>query len=303
MKCVFLFQEKEHRMSIKDVRLAKLVELVNESNISSIKSVVSGIIKIINDPKASVKDLIDLIEIDPPLMAKVLKAANCSYYSPRHSIYDIEKAIIWLGFDHLKELALSQKVCEIFGKDESIDGYSRSSLWKHSVAVGLLGKMIYRKEFGERGENIYIGGLLHDFGIITEDQFLSDDFKFILDRSKNENKNLSITEDKVLGYNHSEIGMAIATHWNFPEELIMAIGYHHNPDCVIGEYLKIATTLYLADYLCQEEEIGYGDTPFRDTIFFEKSLKELGLKSNALDLIVKDLKKEITKMEEQGFFG
>ena len=55
---------------------------------------------------------------------------------------------------------------------------------KHSVAVTLLGKMIYRREFGERGENVYTAGLLHDIGIIVENQFLENDFKEVLNKAK-----------------------------------------------------------------------------------------------------------------------
>ena len=155
------------------------------------KTIVSKIIKIIDDPKATIKDLKDIIELDPPLTARVLMRANSAYYGFPKKISVIEQAVIWIGFDALKELALSQKVCEIFMKDESINGYSRGALWKHSIAVALLGKMIYRKEFGLMGESAYVAGLLHDIGIIVEDQFFQNEFLHILHNSKDEEKNLA----------------------------------------------------------------------------------------------------------------
>ena len=91
--------------------------------------------------------------------------------------------------DALKELALRQKVCEVFDGDSTIEGYSRNLLGKHSVAVALLGKMIYRREFGQKGENIYVAGLLHDIGIIALDQFCQDDFKPIIVKTKTKKKN------------------------------------------------------------------------------------------------------------------
>ena len=83
---------------------------------------------------------------------------------------------------------MSQKVCEAFAGNTDIEGYSRNLLWKHSVAVALLGKMIYRREFGRKGDNIYVAGLLHDIGIIALDQFCQDDFRLILSRRKTEKK-------------------------------------------------------------------------------------------------------------------
>ena len=165
--------------------LNRIVRLVDEGEggISSIKNITAGIIGIVNDPESSARDLKKLIELDPPLTAKILRVANSAYYAPKKKISDIGHAIVNIGFNTVKELALSQKVCEIFNQKERIGGYSRVFLWNHSISTALLGKMIYRKEFGKKGDNIYVAGLLHDIGIIVEDQFLHDDFKLILKKA------------------------------------------------------------------------------------------------------------------------
>ncbi len=287
----------------KTKKIEKIIQHVDQSDISSIKSVVSGIVKIINDTSSTAKDLVDLILIDPPLTAKVLKIANSAYYSPRQKIFDIEESIIWIGFDALKELALNQKVCEIFQAEAHIEDYSRAALWKHSIAVALLGKMIFRKEFGERGENIYVAGLLHDIGIIALDQFLPIEFEQILLKSKNENKNIQISENEILGYDHTDIGQAITEHWNFPTQLIRSIQYHGNPIHVFQEYLKMTYTLYIADCLCQESGIGFCSTFIKNRKLFHTCLQKLDVKPNALKLIIAELKQEIKKMEDQGIFN
>jgi len=287
----------------KKEKLDNLVKLVNDSEISSIKGIVSNIIKTINDPSSTAKDLKEIIQIDPPLTAKILKLANSAYYTTRSKISEIEHAVIWVGYDAVKELALNQKVCEIFNKDESIEGYSRYLLWKNSIGVALLGKMIYRREFGEKGEDIYAAGLLHNIGIIAEDQFLQSEFKNTLKAAKSRKKNLNSAENETLGFEHPEVGLAIANDWKFPEELVTCIGYHHNPVAVEEAYLKRKVyTLYIADYLCQENHIGYCDAPQPDEELFVNCRKALKLERYALQLIVDDMKKEIKQMELQGVF-
>lgn len=285
-----------------DGRLARLIEQVDDSEVSSIKSVVSGVLGIINDPRSTAKDLKDIIQIDPPLTARLLKMANSAYYSPRVKINEIDKAVIWIGFDALKELALSQKVCEIFDKDETIAGYSRSLLWKHSIAVALTGKMIFRREFGERGDNVYAAGLLHDIGMIIEDQFFQEEFTNILIGSKKENKTVAQTEREVLGYDHAEVGRALSEHWNFPRELSTAIGSHHDIDGVPFEYMRIAATLYVANRVCQEKGIGYSGGSRNSEALFKKCLRILEVKPLALEMIASDIETEIRKMEDQGLF-
>ena len=286
----------------KQKKLNKLVGLVNESEISSIKSVTTGIINIINDPESTGRSLAEIIKIDPPLTAKLLTLANSAHYSSPRKIIEINEAVIWVGFDALKELALSQKVCEIFNTGESIDGYSSISLWKHSVAVALLGKMICRREFREKGENTYVAGLLHDIGIIVEDQFLQDEFRHAVSKSNNEKKNLLNAEHEILGYDHADIGNAITAAWNLPQELVVAIGYHHHPHNAGHTFSRIASTLYVADYVCQDNGIGYRDAPFQSKVALDECLRTLHIQPHAINIIVKDVEQEIQRIEDQGLF-
>ena len=209
-------------LDIKTESIQSLVDLVNSSHISSIRSSVNAIIRVINDPNSTVRELKEVILLDPPLAARVLKTANSAYYSRSFTrvFADIEQAIIWMGSEIIRELALSQKVCEVFNKDEKIEAYSRKSLWRHSIAVALMAKMIYRKEFGLKGENVYVSGLLHDIGIIAEDQFLSKDFRNALILSTNKKIDITRAEFQTLGYNHAEVGEAIIDSWGLPPQSI-----------------------------------------------------------------------------------
>lgn len=283
-------------------RLETILYRVNRSEISSIKSIVAGIIKIIHDPDATIRDLKEIVEIDPPLTAKVLMVANSAFYSPRTRIGDIKSALVWIGLDALREVALRQKVCQIFKGNGSIEGYSRKRLWKHSIAVALLSKMIYRREFGMSGADAYVAGLLHDIGLIVEDQFMPNDFKKVLKKARKEKKHLTSAEDEVFGFNHGHIGMAIAANWRLPEELSVAIGYHDVPLTADPKFIRLASTLYMAEYYCQQNNLGYSDTYIQNPEVVQKCLENLNVKQNALELIVEDVKKDLSRMERLGLF-
>ena len=286
----------------KAANIHKLVDLVNSSDISSIKSSLSAIVRVINDPRSTVKELKEVILLDPPLAAKVLKTANSAYYSRSFTrvFTDIEQAIIWMGSEIIKELALGQKVCEVFDRDEKIETYSRRSLWKHSIAVAMMAKMIYRKEFGMKGENAYVAGLLHDIGIIAEDQFLPEAFKTILRLSTDQNVNMCRAEVQILGYDHTEVGEAILASWGLPAELTTTIGSHHNPLESRPEYSIIAAALYASDLICQERGFSFGAVPESDKQAFRQCLDIIDVKPYALDLIFKEMTAEIAKMEDKG---
>ena len=106
----------------------------------------------------------------------------------------------------------------------------------------------------------------------------------------------------MLGFDHTEVGKAMINDWNLPQELVEVIGCHHNPDNIAQEFIRPGLTLYVADYVCQQKGLGYGDLSIRDKELFRRCLKRLELSSYALNLIVEDVEQELLKMEEQGLF-
>ncbi len=286
----------------KNTELNELVKRVNESDISSIKEVIMKLISVINDPKSSAKDLKEIIEKDPPLSARLLRLANSAYYGLRRRIGNIQEAIVGIGFNAVKELSLNQKVCELFQNNFHFEGYSRSSLWKHSVAVALCSKSIYMKEFREPGENIYTAGLLHNIGIIIEDHILQNKLKEVLVQSRIDRCNVHCAERNILGFDHTDIGREIADDWGFPHELVEAIGNHHEPDEINDTYKRSSLTLYISDYFCQRNDIGYCDAPYENESLYAKCLMELKIQEKAMNLIIEDVQEEIQKMKNGGWF-
>ena len=286
----------------KKSELKRLIKKVNNSYISSIKEVVLQLITVINDPKSSAKDLRKIIEKDPPLTSSLLRLANSAYYGFQREISEIHEAIVAIGFNTVKELALAQKICELFKQDEDINGYSRVELWKNSVAVALSNKLTYMSEYREQGENLYVIGLLHNLGLIVEDQFLHRKFVLILNKAEKDNCDLLEAEESILGYNHADIGYSITEDWGFPEELVSAIANHHEPDKADEQYKRVTFTTFISDYICQRNEFGFCDVPTGNNLLYQKCLDEMHISEKAMSLIIDDVKKELLKMESGGWF-
>jgi len=280
----------------------ELYDLINNSYISSVERVVTEIVRVINDPNSSAKDLKEVIELDPPLTGRILRRANSAYYSRRRGVSEVQDAVILLGFDVVKELALNQKVAELFADDTVIHGYSRLALWKQSVAVALAAKFIYRRELALRGDDVYAAGLLHNIGIIVEDQFLHQDFVRVLQRSREEQRDFLRLETEAFGFDHTNIGMALANNWNLPVDLVMAIGYHHAPESASADSIRMAATLFIANYLCQQAEIGFTHAPVRNKRQVRVLMDRLKLSEKGLDLILEAVVQELRRMEKHNWF-
>jgi len=282
--------------------LERLLDRVDRSELSSIKTIVAGIIQVINDPSSAAKQLRDLIENDPGLSVRILRRANSAYYGARGRISEIQQAIVWIGFSAVKELALSQKVCEIFGGGKAFNGYSRLELWKHSMAVAHCAKLIYRREFCLSGEDAYAAGLLHDMGVIAEDQHLPEEFERVLTVWNAGARDLRRAELQVMGFDHAAAGAEIGRRWLFPESLCGAIERHHDPCVAVEGQCALAGAVAVADFFCQKAGLGFGDASAADADDVAACMAELAIKPKAMDLLIENVREDLARMQEEGWF-
>jgi putative nucleotidyltransferase with HDIG domain len=102
-------------------------------------------------------------------------------------------------------------------------------------------------------EDVYVGGILHDMGKII----FSNVHPALLDKIKvfcvEKGLPSSTLEDLVSGMHHAEIGALIAEKWNFPENLVAAIRYHHDPLQATEENKNAVGAVYLANMFCEYE--------------------------------------------------
>ena len=73
-----------------------------------------------------------------------------------------------------------------------------------------------------------------------------------------ENISMREAEEKVIDLDHTEVGYFLGEKWDFPDELLSAIRYHHYPAEAPQQYSSLTYLTYLTNIICQEEKIGEG---------------------------------------------
>ena len=277
-----------------------LVSKVSHSEIASINTVVQKLLEIIGNPASGAMDLKKEIEVDPPLSAKVLRHANSAYFGVKRKIATIQEAIVYIGFNNVREMAFSLKVGEFFSSSQEIFGYSRKKLWEHSVGVALIAKNIYRREFRMEGNDIYSSALLHDLGMIVEEQFFEDEFTAAL-TAVGSGKGCGLDpEREIFGYTHCDIGYKLMESWNLPKDTVIPVLCHHNPFLVDPAFIKGALAVFVSEQLCVRFGIGYDPLIVNDEQGFAKALEALELDPKAVELIAQDMLEELARMRESG---
>ncbi|MBI9101133.1 MAG: HDOD domain-containing protein [Spirochaetales bacterium] len=204
--------------------------------------------KLINDPESEISDIARQVSMDPSLTADLLKIVNSAQFMLPKKVDNIVEAVKLLGLKGLKNQLYTygtQKVLNTKQKD----------LWDHSAKTAFLSYNLARNFKKKRDllDDAYVGGILHDMGKII----FSEVHPHLLDRitaycsAKEINRNLF--EDFSAGLNHAEIGGMIAKKWNFPESLVSAIKYHHEPHLAAPEFRDVVETVYLANAIANLE--------------------------------------------------
>lgn len=272
---------------IKSDKLKDILCKFDELEVGTIYSNVASLLLCLLSPASTLNDIKSLIESDPLICARLIKRANSSKYSPRRIINSLETAIQWLGFKTIKDILLTQTVCQLFKDTGTFSDYSREKLWKHSLGVAIFCKHFYEVFGNKPSDVIYTSGLLHDIGIILIDQLLETQFKSILLEYHKIGESIIQIEEKYLNFNHQDLGYSLLRYkWNLPIELCIPIYYHHLSTKNIVRYKFESCVLYLADQMCQNNDMNYCNTSCIDRGIYNFVLSELNITQNDCDRII-----------------
>jgi putative nucleotidyltransferase with HDIG domain len=194
----------------------------------ALPTVAMEVVEMVDDPKTSASKLGKLISTDQALTAKVLKIANSPFYGFPKKISTIDFAIIVLGYDALKEIVISISLVSSLQKkgDQMFDA---KSFWDHAITTGVLARRLARDlDYRVSGE-VFVGGLLHDMGISVLHRYFRNDFKRIVEITRDTDLTTLEAEESVMGVTHADVGGWLAARWNLPDQLVEAITHHHTP--------------------------------------------------------------------------
>ncbi|HPP86747.1 MAG TPA: HDOD domain-containing protein [bacterium] len=242
------------------INLNDILEKIDK--LPNLSPTVAKVIEVANNLNSTPRELVTVIKMDPVLTGKVIKLINSSYFALSQEVTSLERAVIMLGLNTIKNLALSTAVIDQFNsKDFKLSNFNIDEFWKHSLAVAVGSKILsiafnvekkYREEF-------FIAGLLHDIGKLIIARYFPNEMNAILRRKQEENISILTIENQELQFSHPEIGEKIADKWKLSSGLKHSISSHHGID--FSEYknpdFKLLLSVYISNYYCVVNNIGF----------------------------------------------
>ncbi|OGV55352.1 MAG: hypothetical protein A2X49_15140 [Lentisphaerae bacterium GWF2_52_8] len=274
--------------------LKKIVSKIEK--LPTLPIVVSKIIELVKNPETSASDVNKVISSDQALTAKVLKLVNSAFYGFPKRISTLTNAIVILGFNTVKSLALSASVFDMFSGKNLVSGFDREGFWLHSVGTAVCAQSIAKKSGYRDQEEAFIAGLIHDIGKVVLDQYAPEEFASVLKYAKEKNVECLEAEREVLkGITHTMIGRWLAKRWNLPQSLENAMAYHHRPgtDKDSGHLTSI---VHAANVIIRAKKIGFpGDAVIPP--LHNEALQMLKLTKEDLKFILSTIKDDVLKAD------
>ena len=264
----------------------------------SLSTTVTKVIEVCNQPNTSPNDLNRVISLDPVLTGQVLKLINSAYYSLPNQVTTLTRAIIMLGLNTVKNLAISTAVLEAIKKEGS-QCFSMDSFWTHSLCVGVTAKALAasKKVPAESQEEYFVSGLLHDLGKIPFSNCFAEDYKKVLELASLQRCSLLRAEEMIFGFDHHATGKMIAEKWQLSKNIEACLSSHHNLDNLTQENKSLVNTVSAANLFANIFEFGTAGDNFQEIPDVVKTLDTTGMNWHKMASLIGVVEEEIDKAQ------
>ncbi len=245
----------------------------------SLSTTVVKVLETCNDPLASANDLKRVISLDPVLTGRVLKLINSAYFALGKSITSLTRAIIMLGVNTVKNLALSFAILKNMKGNGSFSAFTTEEFWLHCLGVGVVAKSLAAVKglLPTEQEEYFVAGLLHDLGKLPLNNQFPEEYLQVCKSVGKESEPFYLSEDRLLGIDHCRVGGMISQKWQLGVELVETMSYHHNPDDCTENNRDLVSTIALANQIVIELKIGTAGDRISDSAMLDLLTDKVGV--------------------------
>jgi putative nucleotidyltransferase with HDIG domain len=223
--------------------------LARASALPTLPEVAQYIITTIDDETANAENLVEHLNTDPAVVARVLASANSGAFGLANHIDSTRQLI--LGLEKIRSITLATAVVDRI--NPASQAFNPRVLWRHSLGVAMCARAI-AEAIDFNAEAAFTAGLLHDIGQLLLFAVTPDLFGEVLTRRQNLDECIVDAEHAVFDFDHAQAGGELARLWKLPAAIADGINGHHNPES--GEFGEMGDLIHLAEVLSHALDLG-----------------------------------------------
>ena len=255
--------------------------------------IITELNNVIADDHSTSNDVAQVVNKSPSLSAVILKIVNSAFYGFPSKIDRISRAVTIIGTKQISSVALGICVMQAF-KDIPKEFLDTKAFLRHSLACGLVARVIGAFKNMADTEQLFVSGLLHDIGKLILFKYYPDHAREAINLAITSGSSVYETEKRTVGLNHTQIGRHLIRKWRLPTELEANIVFHHTPSRS-PDPIK-SGIIQLADLIAHGLGIGGSgekSVPCADTTV----LDQIGISANAVHLVARQATQQLMPLE------
>jgi putative nucleotidyltransferase with HDIG domain len=235
-----------------------LRKLAGTKDLPSLPQVVSLFLAKAKEKRSSAVDVAEILAEDPAMTAHILRVANSVLFNPTiKKITSVQQAIARIGFVEAQRVIIAIGVIDLFQKSRIPFDYRR--FWRHCIATALFSEIIARRVVGTtpdapEPDSCFVGGLLHDIGILPLAQHLGDRYGRLVQTAEKQKKIFEVFERERLGVSHQEVGAELMRRWSLSDQLAAGAEHHHEPEHAIELHTMFCRVIHVAEWLADDHD-------------------------------------------------
>jgi HD-like signal output (HDOD) protein len=256
-------------------------------------TIISELNEVIDDPFATSNDVAQVVNKSPSLAALLLKIVNSAYYGFPSRIDRISRAVTIIGTKEISGLALGICVMRAFN-DIPAELIDMQAFIRHSLACGMVARILGALKNMEQTEQLFVSGLLHDIGKLIVFKYFPEYTHSYMRLAASSGESVFYAEKAVLGLNHTQIARHLLDKWRLPSGLENNVVFHHTP-AKASDPIK-AGIVQLADLIANGLGIGTSGEHSVPSID-EEVLESIDVSASTLQMVIRQAIHQLGPME------
>ncbi|OHE07001.1 MAG: histidine kinase, partial [Sulfurimonas sp. RIFCSPLOWO2_12_FULL_36_74] len=202
----------------------------NVKSLPPLSSTIVNINKIYSDENSTIRDMANVIEHDPMIIANILKIANSPLYGFGREIKNPAQAVALFGMNMTRSIAIGNSVRKLLNVDMQPYGVTSDEFAHISSLQATLMLNWYKKIDRHKAEKLYLAAFLQETGkILIASEVIQNDESISFASEVENSNNLAMVEKAYSNATCGEVTALIFKHWGFDSEFIEMIKYSDNP--------------------------------------------------------------------------
>jgi HD-like signal output (HDOD) protein len=237
------------RVILDNPALKQLISKIH--SLPSIPSVYTRLIEALQSDDVSPQEIGRIIAQDLAMTAKILQLVNSSFFGHRQPITNPTQAVIYLGADTVRALALSVSVFSQFDS-RRVPRFSIEALHHHGMAVATLARNIARSLGLSKAEmeDAFLGGLLHELGKLVLAANYPKQYEEALRKMEQHKIPAREAEIDTFGTSYADVGAYLLWLWGLPDPVTEIVARHPQPSPAAAANPVVA--VHVADALLEK---------------------------------------------------